>query len=373
MIDWSTGAARLGLFAGVLPRAIASTRHAGRGDVTAGVPPTSAGARAIGETALDEFFIAINSVIREIPSTETIERYVERCAAVAPELAGLGVEGIHRRPRVPRIASQTRKMFGTTRFDHVDYLVDGFLPASVADVDPYAGTYSSARVLSRSRSGGRWLIWVHGAAQGRSDDLYAFRAAHLYGQLGYDVAFPVLPAHGARRRRSVAYPGLDPLVNVLLTVRAVTEIRALIEWISQWDPSEIVLSGTSLGGPIAALVGSLEPRVSGVIAVVPMLDVHGTLAHHMERAGPRGRDLAALMRSDPVTAVTSVIDPLSVDPYPTPDRRLVIAALNDRVTSLGAARRLHAHWGGKVHWYHGSHVGHAMSRDIHRAVDSFLT
>lgn len=372
MIDWSTGAARLGLFASVLPRAVASARIAGRGDAVAGVPPSAHSPRVFGETAIDELFIAINSVTREIPPNEVIEGYVARCAEVAPEFTGLGVDGIHRRPPVPRIVSRRRRIFGTTRFEHIDFAVEDAVPESVAPIDPYRGTGSSVRVLSHNRHGARWLIWVHGAAQGRSDDLYAFRAAHLHSRLGYDVAFPVLPAHGARRRDKVAYPGLDPLANVLLTIRAVAEIRALIGWIEQRRPREIVIAGTSLGGPIAALVASLEPQVSAALAVVPMLDVHGTLAHHMDRAGPRGKQLAALMRADEVTAVTSVIDPLALEPYAPPERRMVVAALNDRVTSLGAARRLHAHWGGRVHWYRGSHVGHALSGDIHDAVDAFL-
>ncbi|WLP89595.1 alpha/beta hydrolase family protein [Gordonia sp. NB41Y] len=372
MIDWGTGVARAGLFASVLPRAVASARIAGRGRPDAGVPPSAVGPRVVGESALDEFFIAINSVIRDIPPLEVIEGNVARCDAVAAEFTALGIEGIHQRPNAPRIVSQKRKMFGTTRFDQIDYLVDGFLPQSVVVDDPYAGMTASARVLSRSGKGRRWIIWVHGAAQGRNDDLYAFRAGHLHGALDYDVALPVLPAHGARRLRKVAYPGMDPLVNVVLTIRAVVEIRALIRWIARREPAEIVIAGTSLGGPIAALVATLEPDVSGTLAVVPMLDLHGTLAHHMDRAGSRGRELAALMRSDPVTAVSSVIDPLALDPMASPDRRLVVAALNDRVTSLSAARKLHAHWGGQVYWYAGSHVGHAMSRGIQDAVDDFL-
>lgn len=51
---------------------------------------------------------------------------------------------------------------------------------------------------------------------------------------------------------------------------------------------------------------------------------------------------------------------------------MVVAALNDRVTSVTAAQQLHNHWGGKVHWYSGSHVGHAISGSIRQATDEFL-
>ncbi|MGV9712868.1 alpha/beta hydrolase [Gordonia sp. NPDC003424] len=372
MIDWESGLARVGLFADVLPRAIASSRVAGRGDAATGLPAADRGARAVGETAIDELFIAVNSVIRDIPPLELVEADVARCAEVADEFVALGPSGMHVEPSAPQILSRDRKVFGTTGFHHIDYAVEPKLPESVALLDPYADGVASVRVLTRGRSRRRWLIWVHGAAQGRADDLYAFHAAHLHKRLGYEVVFPVLPAHGLRRLRPVAYPGFDPLLNVLITVRAIAEIRSLITWIESHEPVEITIAGTSLGGPIAAMVASVDERIDAVLAVVPMLGMHDTLAHHMARGGSKGRALSRLMSSQPVRAVSSVIDPLTVEPAPKPDRRMVIGALNDRVTSVAAAQRLHRHWGGRVHWYRGGHVGHAMSGDVRRATDGFL-
>ncbi|MCH5644646.1 alpha/beta fold hydrolase [Gordonia sp. ABSL49_1] len=372
MTDWESAFARVGLFAGVLPRAVGSARNAGQGDAPAGIPPAGCGPRAVGETAIDEFFIAVNSVIRDIPALSDVEDAVQRCEAVADDFAAAGTVGMNTEPTAPRILSRRRRVFGTTGFHHIDYRVDAAVPSSVAGVDPYRDGVASVRVLTRGRSGRRWLIWVHGAAQGRADDLYAFRAAHLHKNLGYDVVFPVLPAHGSRRVEQVAYPGFDPLRNVVMTMRAVAEIRSLITWIDTHDPADITIAGTSLGGPIASLVASLDPRVSSVLAVVPMLDMHATLAHHMARGGSKGKALARLMNSDAVRAVSSVIDPLSVEPFAAPGRRMVVAALNDRVTSVTAAQRLYDHWGGHVHWYPGSHVGHAISGDIRRATDAFL-
>ncbi|ATD72051.1 MULTISPECIES: alpha/beta hydrolase family protein [Gordonia] len=373
MIDWETERARLGLFAGVLPRAIGSSIAAGRGNPETGIPAAGCGPRQVGETAIDELFIAVNSVIRDIPPMETVEDMVARCADVADEFLRLGPAGIHRDPGAPRILSRDRKVFGTTSFEHIDYAVDAKLPASVAALDPYADGISSVRVMTKRRAGARWLIWVHGAAQGRPDDQYAFRAAHLHKKLGYDVAFPVLPAHGPRRVTKVSYPGFDPLVNTLITVRAVAEIRSLITWIESHEPAEISIAGTSLGGPIAALAASMDPRIAAVLAVVPMLDMHATLAHHMSRGGPKGQRLASLMRDESVREVASVISPLSVQPIATPDRRMVVAALNDRVTWVSAAQQLHEHWGGRIHWYPGSHVGHAISTGIRHATDGFLS
>jgi len=373
LIDWETELARVGLFAGVLPRAIGSSAEARRGNPETGIPAAGFGPRLVGETAIDELFIAVNSVIREIPPMEQVEAWVARCGDVADEFARLDPSEVYRDPGAPRILSRDRKIFGTTAFEHIDYSTETRLPDSVANLDPHADGLASVRVMTRRRPGARWLIWVHGAAQGRADDLYAFRAAHLHKKLGYDVVFPVLPAHGPRRISKVAYPGFDPLVNTLITIRAIAEIRSLVSWIAAQDPADITIAGTSLGGPIAAMVASMDPRISSVLAVVPMLDMHATLAHHMARGGSKGRRLAELMRSDEVREVSKVISPLSVEPLPAPDRRMVVAALNDRVTWVSAAQRLHQHWGGRIHWYNGSHVGHAMSPGIRHATDGFLS
>ena len=127
----------------------------------------------------------------------------------------------------------------------------------------------------------------------------------------------------------------------------------------------------SLGGPVAALTAGLDDRVDAVVAMVPMLDAHATIAHHMRRTGARGRTMADLFTDESVAACGSVIDPLALEPHAAPDRRLVVAALGDRMTSVQSAQRLHERWGGHVHWHHGGHIGHLFSGDVRAAVDAF--
>ena len=97
------------------------------------------------------------------------------------------------------------------------------------------------------------------------------------------------------------------------------------------------------------------------------------LAHHLDPAGRRGRASAASQRADGVKAVTSLVDPLPVTRYAVPDRRMVIAALNDRVTWVTGAQRLHDHWQARIHWYPGGHVGQALSGQVRGATDAFLS
>ena len=159
------------------------------------------------------------------------------------------------------------------------------------------------RVLRHEGAPRPWVVWIHGAEQGRVDDLFAFRVKHLHHELGLNVALPVLPHHGPRRDLGHSWPGFDLLGNVATMIRAVSDVRSVIGWIGDQDPASVAVVGMSLGGPVAALTAGLDERVDAVAATVPMLDAHATIAHHTAKTGGRGRKLAALLRSDPVRAV----------------------------------------------------------------------
>jgi predicted alpha/beta hydrolase family esterase len=79
------------------------------------------------------------------------------------------------------------------------------------------------------------------------------------------------------------------------------------------------------------------------------------------------------MRCDTVTAMTSVVDPLTVEPSAPPDRRLIVGARNDRMAMPGPALALHQRWGGQLDWYDGSHVGRVFSRTVHAVTERFLS
>jgi dienelactone hydrolase len=143
--------------------------------------------------------------------------------------------------------------------------------------------------------------------------------------------------------------------------------------VADQDAPAISLVGMSLGGPVVALTAGLDDRVGAVCATVPMLDAHATIAHHTERTGTRGKRLAALLRAEPVRRLGGIVDPTELEPHAPAERRLVIAALNDRMTSVKAAQRLHERWGGEVHWHPGGHIGHLLSGQVRAEVDAFLT
>jgi dienelactone hydrolase len=367
----STGA-RLWLFAAVLPRAVSSSIAAGRRTEESGIPAWDLGLREFGETATDELFIAVSALYREVPHIDSVRASVDACAAAADEVGRLGVAGAHHAPGPLVTLGLRKRRFGRRRYEHLEYESRPRLPQSMIDAGHAEVEVAHARVLRHPGEPRPWVVFVHGAEQGRLDDLYAFRAAHLHEDLGLNVAFPVLPQHGPRRDLGKAWPGFDLLGNIATMMRAVSDVRALIGWVADQQAPSIALVGMSLGGPVAALTAGLDERVDAVCAMVPMLDTHATIAHHTERTGARGKRLAALLRAEPVRRLGAMVDPTELEPHAPPERRLVIAALNDRMTSVRAAQRLHERWGGEVHWHHGGHIGHLMSGQVRAEVDEFL-
>ncbi|EUA75278.1 alpha/beta hydrolase family protein [Mycobacterium xenopi 4042] len=118
--------------------------------------------------------------------------------------------------------------------------------------------------------------------QGRPDDLLMSRAGRIQHKLGVNVAVPVQPGHGSRRRQWPPYPSIDPLINVAGMMRSVSEVRAVVRWL-QPHSTTVVVSGVSMGSPVAALVAHLEKRIGGVALYTPILGLNAMIARHLER------------------------------------------------------------------------------------------
>jgi pimeloyl-ACP methyl ester carboxylesterase len=365
-----TGASRAAGLGTVLPRAVAGARATARRDAADPIPSHRPGWRDVGEAATDELFIELSGWRRPRPSATTISDSVDACRVAADSLNGVDVASAHRHPG-PLLARSTRRSAsGRIAHESIRFDSDPDLPPALT---AYAGVQDAfVRVVRHDDRPRPWLIAVHGAGQGRREDLLAFRAKHLHHDLGYNLALPVLPNHGQRLDSDVAWPGFDLLGNVALMMRAVSDVRALVGWVGEQQATSVTVLGMSLGGPVAALTASLEPTVEAVVAMVPMLDANATIAHHLARRGERGRRMQALVRDDAVRAVSVLVDPLALTPYAEPERRLVIGAHHDRLTSARVASRLQQHWGGQVFWHGGGHVGHLLSGRVFGALDEFL-
>lgn len=220
-----------------------------------------------------------------------------------------------------------------------------------------------------------WLVCVHGAGMGRPNlDLAAFRARWLHEDLGLNVALPVLPLHGPRRRdlpMRASFPGEDVLDNVHGAAQSAWDVRRLLSWIRAETPGMPVgLSGLSLGGYVSSLVASLDDDLACAILGVPAVDITDLIEHH---AGPRPGD-AHRRVIERAKEIAPVVSPLALEPRVPPAGRFVYAGLADRlVHPRRQVLRLWEHWGRPdIEWYPGGHTGFSRSRPVGQFVREAL-
>ena len=347
---------------GVLPRSLTALQRADDWN-----PLSGRGLRQVAEVALDELVVTGMALTSPPPR---LDRPVEDYAEVAAELAALGVSGVHRDPEPLQVSGIRPVDAGVLSYERMSYDHDPGLVSALAE--DHGGPAGAEVVLFRHADGPRpWLVWVHGAGQGGMSDILVARIGRIHRTLGFNVAMPVQPGHGPRRDRWPTYPGTDPVANVAGMVRAVSEVRAVIGWI-QPDSTAIALSGLSLGSAVAALVAGLDERVDAVALYTPILGLNGMIARHLHRWGSAGHEVSAAMTSDIVAELTSVIDPLALEPLPPPHRRLIVGAWHDQMAYRQCAVALHERWGGEMYWHDGGHVGHLFSGAVQAQTERFL-
>jgi hypothetical protein len=346
--------------AGVLPRAHAALRSEGWN------PRSPSGVRLLGEVLMDE--AALTGMTLTAPPP-TLERHEEACTAAATELSELGV-GAHADPEPLYPRAIRRQRFERLVYERLTFDHDPLLPRSLA-VEGFGGHATAAVHLCRQGGDRRpWLVWVHGAGQGQPLDLLFSRARRIQSEFGFNIALPVQPGHGVRRKAWPAYPNMYPLANVAGMMRAVSEVRAVVRWL-QPQSTAIAISGVSMGSPVAALVSHLE-TVDAVAVYTPIFGLNAMIAQHLGRWGPSVRGVSDVLRSATVARLASPVDLLAVEPSPPPQRRLIVGAWHDRMALREPAFALHERWGGELYWHDGSHAGHLFSRRVHATSERFL-
>ncbi len=347
----------------LLPRTVA-----GLNESTGWAPASPRGVRQFGEVLLDELVLRGFSLLNGSPPAV---RPLDACTAAAEELSALGIDGAHAEPEPLRLASVRRRRVAGLAYERMRFEHDPRLPATL-EADGLGGPARAVVHVCRHRGGPRpWLVWVHGAGQGGTEDLLLSRIGRIHHGLGFNVAMPVQPGHGCRRREWPAYPDTDPLGNVAGMMRAVSEARAVLRWV-QPQATAVVVAGISMGTPVAALVSHLERQVDAVALYTPILGLNAMIARHLGRFGQSRAEFGELLGSPEVSKLTSVIDPLRVDPAPPPQRRLIVGAWHDRMAMREPAEALQERWGGQLYWYDGSHVGHIFSRRVLKVTERFL-
>jgi pimeloyl-ACP methyl ester carboxylesterase len=352
----------------LVPRTVA-----GLNESTGWVPASRRGVRQFGEVMLDELALSGFSLLGGNLAEQL--RPLAECEPAAEELSGLGIDRAHAEPAPLRATAVQRRRLpglgGRLAYERMTFEHDPALPKTL-EAEGLGGPARAVVHVCRHTDGPRpWLVWVHGAGQGGTEDLVLSRIGRIHHELGFNVAMPVQPGHGSRRREWPAYPDMDPLGNVAGMMRSVSEVRAVVRWV-QPQATAVVVSGISMGTPVAALVSHLERDIDAVGLYTPILGLNAMIARHLSRWGAARDGFRELLESPVVAKLTSVIDPLAVDPAPPPERRLIVGAWHDRMAMREPTTALQERWGGQLYWYDGGHVGHIFSRRVQRVSERFL-
>jgi hypothetical protein len=227
-----------------------------------------------------------------------------------------------------------------------------------------AGTMTAglARWWRHRRVGCPAMLCVHGYAGGNFFlERLAFEVRRFY-RAGVDVLLYVLPYHGARAVAGARHSGayffdVDLVRTNEAFAQAIYELRALLGYLRAAGTGPVGAFGMSLGGYITALLASVEPELAFAVPMIPltslpdMMWTQGEGDPRLARAAEHGWSLSALRD------FFAVHGPLERPPLVPPARRLIIAALGDRICPPAHAVALWQHWGRpRIHWYPGGHL-----------------
>ena len=218
------------------------------------------------------------------------------------------------------------------------------------------------RVLRHPGAPRPWLVCIHGFGTGTPRaDFLAFHVARLHRQLGFNLALPVLPLHGASPRPALAHDAvLRPRPVDPGLAQAAWDVRRVISWIRSHRrrPDRLV----------RRVPGRLHGRVGG----------RAGAGRRGGRRGPGGRHprpvrppLAAPLARRPAPPDCWARRPTPPcgwsRPWPWPRRSrwraaAIYAGLGDRFVPTRQAVALWEHWGSpELRWYPGGHVGFIWS------------
>jgi dienelactone hydrolase len=270
------------------------------------------------------------------------------CEAIAPE-AILG------RP-VPAI----RLAVGEARRDFGGLLFEGSFESPEERLPPCART---ARVRVLMPDGEPRGAAVHLAASG--DQGFAVRLRFAAPLLERGIGAVVLENayYGARRPRNQVGPALRSVSDLHLMGSATfQEGRALLRWLRDGLRIPLVgVTGFSMGGQMAAMVGASVPHPCAVVPIAPTCSPDSVLksgfireiahwaalARDGEDAEAARRGLCALLARFSVTAL----------PRPRcPEAAIVVGTAQDGVVPPSEMLRIATHWGAELRWLDAGHV-----------------
>jgi pimeloyl-ACP methyl ester carboxylesterase len=218
-------------------------------------------------------------------------------------------------------------------------------------------------------------VVLHGHRMGEPRDLRLLGSLRLRRDLDVDVAHLVLPMHGprGRDRQSHPFPGLDPVANFLCMAQAVSDTRALLDWIRAEGTGRIGLFGVSLGGHVAAMVAGLDPGLDCVVSGVPTSDIATMLTDTMRARWGETALAASHVQDEAFRGLSRLVSPLALPPLVPIERRHVYAAVGDRLVTPQQALALWHHWERcSILWLQGGHIANNVGASRRFVTESLV-
>jgi len=245
--------------------------------------------------------------------------------------------------------------------------------------DPRVGERYLAHVPNRTAYA---RLYTRGVARPAVIVIHGYLAGHWaieerawpiapFDRWGLDVALAVLPFHGVRARAGSGappFPGGDPRVTNEGFRQVVADLRSLVSILRARGATTVGVMGMSLGGYSAALLATLEADLAFAVPLIPL----ASIADFARDQGRLGTGKNALLQHVALEAANRVVSPLARPSLVPPERVLIAAAANDRVTPIAHAERLAAHFGVTLLRVHGGHIVQTWRKAAFRELKAML-
>lgn len=175
---------------------------------------------------------------------------------------------------------------------------------------------------------------------------------------GMDVVISVLPFHGPRRSearglRPPAFPSSDPRFTIEGLRQLIRDHTALFDYLLAGRVSSLGLMGMSLGGYGAALLATLDHRLSFTVLVIPLAAIEDFALSHGRFTGNAQEQEA---QRAAMNAAQWTVSPFCRPALVTGSRVMVLAGESDFVTGLQHAQQLGTHFDTELTTFEGGHL-----------------
>jgi pimeloyl-ACP methyl ester carboxylesterase len=248
---------------------------------------------------------------------------------------------------------------------------------------PFLPAYRAEHQRLRENLVGHARLWSHGDHRPTVFLLHGWGggtywvtertfAVEYWLRHGLDVVAFQLPHHGHRTPAGRRSGQLFLSPHVVRTNeafgQAIFDLRALAAALRADGAPAIGAMGMSLGGYTTSLWASVDAELAFAVAIIPAVSMAELMWRHGEDSPSRRKAVADGVSREHLAAVFAVHAPTTRPALLSRERLVIVAGRGDRITPPEQAERLHAHWGGDLHWFAGGHLAQVGRADALRAV-----